>query len=206
MIATRAYSEMDKLDKRQEILMSAEDLFIKQDGVFPTVNAICTYGAMAKGTVYIYFENKDAIILALLEKYFAQWLNLKNIDKKPVTIDVVIDSLLNFIRKNPYKFQLINSNNFLESSAGPENVSAFYGELKQLFEQFINYISEQMNEPVERCTQWLLDSYYYLQGLWRVANPSHQNQSVLADSEYSLFIPEFYSSAESFMKKLWEQH
>lgn len=206
MITTRAYSEIEKMDKKQEILMSAEDLFIKEDGVFPSVNAICTYSAMAKGTVYIYFKNKDAIILALLEKYFNEWLDPSNFKQDEVTVDTVIDGLLNFIKKNPYKFKLINTNHFLESKAGPQKVVDFYVALKQSFDGFISFVAKGLDEDVEPCANWILDTFHYLQGLWRIANPSHDNMAVLKDTELSFFTPDFYEHARKFMKNMWQQH
>ncbi|MRX27359.1 TetR/AcrR family transcriptional regulator [Kangiella sp. HZ709] len=209
MVATRAYTKVDKLERKQEILMSAEDLFIKQDGQFPTVSAICTYNSMAKGTVYLYFSNKDEIILALLEKYFNQWLDPKNVNDFDLNIEKVVDSLLGFITRNPYKFRLINTNNFLENNAGSEKVINFYQTVMESVEKLSKYISRNLDQPIEVCQQWLQDCYYYLQGLWKIANPSYQNKVALKTINegvnFQSLVPEFETEAKRFMTRLWRQ-
>ncbi len=209
MVATRAYTKVDKLERKQEILMSAEDLFIKQDGQFPTVSAICTYSSMAKGTVYLYFSNKDEIILALLEKYFIQWLDPKNVNDFDLNIEEVVDSLLSFIARNPYKFRLINSNNFLQSNAGPEKVVNFYQTVMTSLAKLSQYIAQNLEQPEDVCQQWLQDCYYYLQGLWKIATPSYQNKVALKaitdGVKVQSLVPEFETEAKSFMTRLWRQ-
>ncbi len=202
---SRAYSKLEKLEKRQEILMSAEDLFMKQDGEFPTVSAICTYSSMAKGTVYLYFKNKEEIYLALLEKYFKQWLEPNNFNTDNRTIDGVIDALVGFVVKNPYKFKLLNHRHFLETKADADKVVEFYRELMMAYQESSLFIAELLDVPVERVTQWLMDCYYYIQGIWRTANPAYNIKSALAKTEMAIFMPDFETNSKRLMKLLWEQ-
>lgn len=202
---SRAYSKVEKLEKRQEILMSAEDLFIKQDGEFPTVSAICTYSSMAKGTVYLYYKNKEEIYLALLEKYFQQWLDPSNINSDDQSIDSVIEALVSFVIKNPYKFKLLNHRHFLETKADTQKVVEFYQNLMGLFGKITSFIADFLDEPIEKVSQWLMDSYYYTQGVWRTANPAYNIQAALAKTEMAIFMPNFEMNTKRLMKLLWQQ-
>lgn len=203
---SRAYSKIEKLEKRQEILMSAEDLFVKQGGEFPTVSAICTYTSMAKGTVYLYFKNKEEIYLALLGKYFQQWLDPNNINADQPNIENVIDALIGFVLKNPYKFKLLNHRHFLETKADVEKVVEFYQDLMSYFLEISDFIADLLDTTREKVTQWLLDSYYYIQGVWRTASPSHNIKSVLAKTDLAVFMPDFEANTKRLMTMLWLQN
>ncbi len=201
---SRAYSTVQKLEKRQEILMSAEDLFIKQDGEFPTVTSICLYSSIAKGTVYLYFKNKEEIYLALLEKYFLQWADPKKIHSKTDSIDEIIQLLIDFVSKNPYKFKLLNYRNILETRCDAEKVVAFYKNLMAAFTAFTTAMAKALNEDRQKAGQWLMDSYYFVQGLWRTANPAHNLKSALSNTEMAIFMPDFETNARRVLKQMWD--
>jgi AcrR family transcriptional regulator len=60
---------MDKLtnEKRLEILKAAIDLFSERGFERTTVDEIASRANVGKGTIYLYFENKEKIFIAILE-------------------------------------------------------------------------------------------------------------------------------------------
>ncbi len=201
---SRAYSEIEKLEKRQEILMSAEDLFNKQHGEFPTVNAICLYASMAKGTVYLYFQSKEEIYLALVDQYFKEWVNLEQALTKFQSIDDVIDHIVGFISKNPHKYMLINRRPMLETKCSTEKVLEFQESLYRTFTTFVLKVAEQLELSREEVRDWIMDAYYYLQGLWRVTTPSEEVIQAISGTNMELFLPDYESSARRVFKVLWQ--
>ena len=62
--------KMKKGEKtKRKLFESAEALFEKYDFDKVSVDAIVEAAGVAKGTFYIYFESKDALILSFLSEY-----------------------------------------------------------------------------------------------------------------------------------------
>ncbi len=72
----RATGDDEKAIRSQKILDSALKLFEKHPDVLPSVTEIAKASGLAKGTVYLYFETKEEIFLALLSRKYAQWTHL----------------------------------------------------------------------------------------------------------------------------------
>ena len=62
----RAYTEEDKLKKRDGIIAAAKKLLTLGKFQLPSINQIIDETGDAKGTVYLYFKTKEEIYLSLL--------------------------------------------------------------------------------------------------------------------------------------------
>ena len=62
----RAYGSQDKLARRHDILEAARRLFHRGGGELPSVARIAEAAGLAKGTIYLYFETREAIYADLL--------------------------------------------------------------------------------------------------------------------------------------------
>lgn len=60
------------VDKKSLILESAEKLFIEKGYYSAKIEDIARNAGIAKGTVYIYFKDKESIYISLLEKKLAE--------------------------------------------------------------------------------------------------------------------------------------
>lgn len=66
MVATQDRREQDRARRKTDILLSARAVFA-QDGFHrATVDQIAQRAEVAKGTIYLYFENKEAILAELV--------------------------------------------------------------------------------------------------------------------------------------------
>ena len=57
-----------KLENREKLLWSAADEFAREGLAAANINRISLAAGLAKGTVYNYFESKDALFLAVIEE------------------------------------------------------------------------------------------------------------------------------------------
>lgn len=96
---------------QKRIVDAAEVLFQKLPIDKVPVSKIAQEAKVAKGTVYLYFETKEDIVWAVLEKYFEAFSHVFNkLDLSFVcfeSVDTVIDTLLDFIiehKKEMYVF------------------------------------------------------------------------------------------------------
>lgn len=66
---------VDSSDKYQQILNAAEKVFGQNGYAKATVEAIADEAGVGKGTVYLYFKNKEDVFLSVIENRVAKHLN-----------------------------------------------------------------------------------------------------------------------------------
>jgi AcrR family transcriptional regulator len=65
-VTTRARREREKRERRRSILKAARETFFKNGFHHATVDSVAERAEVSKGTVYLYFESKEAILAHLL--------------------------------------------------------------------------------------------------------------------------------------------
>jgi len=106
-----------KQQKRQALLTAAYELFIEQGLSKTSIDSIVNRAKVAKGTFYLYFSDKDAILQALLwrisDRLFDEALSHADrlgdvpfAQKELALVDYIIENL----RHNPLVLRLINHN------------------------------------------------------------------------------------------------
>ena len=65
-MATQERREQDRARRKQEILLAARAVFAQNGFRSATVDQIAQQAEVAKGTIYLYFENKEAILAELV--------------------------------------------------------------------------------------------------------------------------------------------
>ena len=76
MIKQRATTEFEKAQRREKLLDAAIEIFFQKGFHATRLEDIAKQAGLSKGTLYLYFENKEAIFLALIER-----LALGNVQK-----------------------------------------------------------------------------------------------------------------------------
>ena len=77
-------------ERKNHILACAKKLFSKNGYYETQISDIIKEAGIARGTLYQYFKNKDAIYITLLENYYDKWLSameawVKEIDFSTIT-------------------------------------------------------------------------------------------------------------------------
>lgn len=63
---------MDKAERRQQILLNARDVFARHGYHAAKIDDIVTAAGVARGTFYLYFEDKRAIFEEIVDRTFAR--------------------------------------------------------------------------------------------------------------------------------------
>lgn len=71
----RARSAEDKQQRRSHILEAALELWDERTFASFAMAEVATRAGLAKGTLYLYFETKEQLLLALLEAQLAAWFD-----------------------------------------------------------------------------------------------------------------------------------
>jgi len=115
-VATADRREQDRARRKQEILLAARAVFNQAGFRRATVDAVARRAEVGKGTIYLYFENKEAILAELLLQALgelAEQLQAAS-DSYPVLhpdqrLRALADAYLAFAQNAPDYFWLLNA-------------------------------------------------------------------------------------------------
>lgn len=106
--------EAKKNEKRQALLDAAYDLFLERGAAKTSVSDITSRARVAKGTFYLYFQDKDAVLRALLGRISYRILAQACAAAEAGPADtfaektvLVIDHIIEYLRREPLVLRLI---------------------------------------------------------------------------------------------------
>lgn len=116
MMATQDRREQDRARRRNEILLSARAVFAQQGFRRATVDEIAQRAEVAKGTIYLYFENKEAVLaelvllaLAELRSQLAAAVETHSILQPDGQLRAMADAYLLFSQRSPDFYHLLTA-------------------------------------------------------------------------------------------------
>ena len=74
-IKQRARSDAQKQQRHAMIIDAAEALLRHSDFDAMTMQAVASKAGLAKGTSYLYFPSREALMLAVRDRLFDQWID-----------------------------------------------------------------------------------------------------------------------------------
>ncbi len=117
-----------KDDKRSRIIKAAVKVFAQQGFYNAKVSEIAQNAGIAAGTIYLYFKNKDEILISIFEEEMAKFISKvsKEIESAADVknkLRVFAKTHLDFVKKNPrlaqvFQLELRQSNKFIKEYAG----------------------------------------------------------------------------------------
>jgi len=135
-------------NKRERILAAAEEVFANKGFYMSRVADIAKRADVAEGTIYIYFESKEDIILSIFKEKMGKWL--ESLKKKLSQMNDPVEKLKEIIRthfstlyENPHLAQLVQielraCSAFMRGGSAPEMKS------------YLNLIEEVIEEGKEK--------------------------------------------------------
>ncbi|WP_229780585.1 TetR/AcrR family transcriptional regulator [Deinococcus malanensis] len=134
----RARSTEEKNQRRDDILRAAERLWTTTPYADLSMNQVAREAQLAKGTLYLYFDTKEELFLALLSEHLGAWLHdltAQLDERQPQTPDDVTDVLLATSQGlEPLRRLLVLLGTVLERNVRPEVVTSFKQEVQALTE------------------------------------------------------------------------
>ena len=117
-----------KDDKRSRILKDAVKVFAQLGFYNAKVSQIAKNAGIADGTIYLYFKNKDEILISIFEEEMAKFIAKVSKEIESETdvksrLQVFAKTHLNFVKENPklaqvFQLELRQSNKFIKEYAG----------------------------------------------------------------------------------------
>jgi TetR/AcrR family fatty acid metabolism transcriptional regulator len=141
-----------KDDKRKRILKAAVKVFAQKGFYNSKVSEIAKYAGVADGTIYLYFKNKDEILISIFEEEMGNFIGSVNheLGAESNAIEKIkrfIHAHLRFVKKNPklaqvLQLELRQSNKFIKEYTGSK--------LKEYLNLIGDLIEEGQNQGVIR--------------------------------------------------------
>lgn len=111
-------------DKRQRILDAAVSVFAQKGFFASRINDVASAAGIADGTVYLYFESKDDILIKLFDRVMGEHLEaarqeMKRVEDAAAKLRVIADHHLGLLSRNSdlaavFQVELRQSTKFME--------------------------------------------------------------------------------------------
>jgi len=136
-----ALCHVDKSERRQQILLNARDVFAKRGYHAAKIDDIVAAAGVARGTFYLYFEDKRAIFEEIVDRTFARLgMAVVRVDTEHPTRSVA-DQILENIRRivhalleDPATTKILLSDAVGLDAAFDRKLISFYEEVGKLLE------------------------------------------------------------------------
>jgi AcrR family transcriptional regulator len=211
MIHKRAIDDIEKNERRQEILKAAASLFKNASYNEISMLEVSRLSDMAKGTVYLYFNTKEELFLALLDEAFEKWfadlqLRLETLTagKPTLRIAAFASSLTISLHKQALLMRLLPIlHTVLEHNVPYPAALEFKRHLRA------NLLST--GQKIEGCfaflkagqgAELLLNAYAGLIGLLSMTHPSKVAKQVLRLPEMALFVLDETAALRQMVSRL----
>ncbi len=143
--------ERERNRRRQEILEAAAKIFADKGFEKTTLNEIAAAAEFGKGTLYLYFSNKEDIFVSIFEEgkrvlHKRMQENLQGISDAGKKIERFIELAFQFMREHESKFRLFMS----EMSHSSRFEDKFGGRLKKLINEDLQEIARLLETGMQQ--------------------------------------------------------
>jgi AcrR family transcriptional regulator len=207
----RAMDEVEKNERRRQILDAASALFENASYDKISMLEVAQLTGVAKGTLYLYFNTKEELFLALLDEAFMKWfadlqtrLAALPASKPPLRIAAFASSLTKSLQQHTLLVRLLP----ILHTVLEHNVS--YSAALDFKRHLRGHLLET-GEKIEGCftflktgqgAELLLNAYAGLIGLLSMTHPSEVAKRVLKLPEMALFVIDETSALRQMVSRL----
>lgn len=201
-MSPRIVSAEEKEQKRKDILNAASRLWEKYPETIASMSELANETGIAKGSLYLHFQSKEEIFLALHERQVRQFFS-KLIDKSAkstvMTTNVVVDLVHEFITKSPSFLPIaMYVQGALERQMSLDTGIAFKERISVHLQETVNAL--QKHFPA-LSVSIMMQSYALMLGLWQLLRPTALNNVV---RERELFCTEdYFALLDNGLHSLW---
>ena len=142
--------EQKKAAKRKRLLDAAYTLFQEKGAANTTINDIAKEAKVAKGTFYLYFPDKEALLNQVIFKCSSrifkeamQESRFKQLDDWVERVIVLIDYVIELFKERPNDLKVINKN-LSWSMVGDQVAKGSSEGVDQEFAELLSYYLEQL--------------------------------------------------------------
>lgn len=179
---TKARSDAEKSEHRMQILAAALATFEESDGEIATVSDVAERAGLAKGTVYLYFQTREEIYLALLEDQLHAWT--ARFAESLERAEDLADAFLAYPLAHPCLLRLASrAHALLERNVDAPAALRFRRGLADAFADAGGRADALAGLAPGTAARALLRGFALLLGLWQLSEPAPAVRSVLTTED-----------------------
>ncbi|MFC5848028.1 TetR/AcrR family transcriptional regulator [Deinococcus petrolearius] len=203
----RARNADEKKRRRTEILDAAERLWSTASYSELSMSQVAAEAQLAKGTLYLYFDTKEELFLALLTSHLQRWgaaCATRLREERPRTPDALTEVLLRgHSSAQPLRRLLLLYGAVLERNASPTWIQ----QAQQVMAQVLRDIVQELPYPPETSARLVMHLYALSVGWHQVAELGTRFQTPQGPPGLGdlLFEDEFTYALQALLRQLLPQ-
>ena len=136
--------KVNKEEKREAILNAAIKVFAKKGFHNSRISDVAKEAGVAEGTIYLYFENKDHLLLSVFSRKMASFVKelrnlISSIDSPKDKLRAIVEYHFDYLNKDPslalvVQIELRGCSAFMRGGASPE-LKAYLNTIEEVLEE-----------------------------------------------------------------------
>ena len=195
---------------REEIINACAILYETMSFKDITMKEIGNLISLKRPTIYNYFQTKEEIFLALLQREYEQWaeeLNLIVESREAMTIDEIASALAHSLEKRGRMLKLFSMNHFdMEANSRLENLTEFkaaYGKPIKAVERCLAKFCPNM--PSKDRQDFIYSFFPFIYGIFPYTFVTEKQRKAMRDADINFVYLSIYDIAYTCAKKLLGQ-
>lgn len=182
--------------RREEIIAACEVLYQKLGFKEVTIKEIAQYTSMSRPSIYNYFETKEEIFLAILQREYLLWVKAVDQeiqDHEAMTMEEVADSLARTLCERTLILKILSMNHYdMEANSREERLAQFKKAYGATFDAVDRLLRKFCPEKSEEDRQSFIYSFFpFIYGIYPYTHVTDKQKTAMEQAE----IPFIYHSA-----------
>ena len=203
--SSRAISNEEKEQKRNQILDAAETLWLEDSHEIASMNRVATAAGVAKGTLYLYFPSKEELFLSLHERQVRTFFNMmieRAHQDEPMDIQEMNTIVRRFIENTPSFLPLTTLVHGLLERQIPAETNFIF---KERILTHLHQVVEALQPHFPTITARLMtQSYAMIIGLWQLLRPTPVRELIKEHLQDEACAEDYLVSLDSALNALWQ--
>ncbi len=195
--------------RREEIIAACETLYQTMGFKEITIKEIADYTSFSRPSIYNYFETKEEIFLAILQKEYERWiddLDAVSREHDSLTRAELAEALARTLHKREQLLKLMSMNHYdMEANSRMERLTEFkraYGGSLRAVERLLEKFSPEMSRQGRK--EFLYAFFPFIYGIYPYAVVTDKQREAMEKADVGYVYHSIYEIACSCAKKLLE--
>ncbi len=195
--------------RREEIIAACETLYQTMGFKEITIKEIADYTSFSRPSIYNYFETKEEIFLAILQKEYERWiddLDAVSREHDSLTRAELAEALARTLNKREQLLKLMSMNHYdMEANSRMERLTEFkraYGGSLRAVERLLEKFCPEMSGQGRK--EFLYAFFPFIYGIYPYAVVTDKQREAMEKADVGYVYHSIYEIACSCAKKLLE--
>ena len=195
--------------RKEEIIAACETLYQTMGFKEITIKEIADYTSFSRPSIYNYFETKEEIFLALLQKEYECWIDDLDAvieEHNSMTRSEIADALARTLEKRAQLLKLMSMNHFdMEANSRMERLTEFkraFGNSMKAVDRMLKTFLPDMTEQARQ--NFIYAFFPFIYGIYPYAVVTDKQREAMYKAEVRYVYQSIYDIAYACAKKLLE--